>query len=105
LEKRKVALLGITFKGDTDDIRGSLALRVKRILEKRGCKVHMHDPFLFPNKTLKEALRKTDIVIFSANHSAYRNLKTKSLRKLIGKRALLCDPGNILGENKVFFWI
>jgi UDPglucose 6-dehydrogenase len=44
LKGRRVAVLGLTFKPDTDDIRNSPSLTVVRLLLQQGCKVAVLDP-------------------------------------------------------------
>jgi len=44
LEGRKVAVLGATFKPDTDDIRSSPALSIASALVERGARVTISDP-------------------------------------------------------------
>ena len=44
LEGRTIAVLGLAFKPNTDDTRGSPALAVIRSLLARGASVHAHDP-------------------------------------------------------------
>ncbi len=44
LEGRTIAVLGLTFKSDTDDLRESPALRMVELLIYEGCTVRAHDP-------------------------------------------------------------
>jgi UDPglucose 6-dehydrogenase len=44
LSGRRIALLGLTFKAGTDDVRESPALRVARELTRHGARVVAHDP-------------------------------------------------------------
>ena len=57
LRDKKIAVLGLTFKRDTDDPRDSLSLKLIRLLERELCQVARHDPFL-PDQSdpLEEAL-------------------------------------------------
>lgn len=43
---RRVAVLGLAFKPETDDIRESPGLRIARLLLKRGAEVVVHDPMV-----------------------------------------------------------
>lgn len=44
LKGRRVALLGLTFKAGTDDLRESRSLEIARLLAARGARLTLHDP-------------------------------------------------------------
>ena len=44
LKGKKLAVLGLAFKGGTDDIRESPAVEIVRSLHKEGCEIHAFDP-------------------------------------------------------------
>ena len=44
LRDRKVAVLGLTFKRDSDDLRDSLSFKLVRLLERELAHVARHDP-------------------------------------------------------------
>ena len=46
LRERKVAVLGLAFKGDTDDERDSLSHKLIRLLERELADVAVHDPLV-----------------------------------------------------------
>ena len=46
LRERKVAVLGLAFKRDTDDERDSLAHKLVRLLERELADVAVHDPMV-----------------------------------------------------------
>jgi UDP-N-acetyl-D-mannosaminuronic acid dehydrogenase len=78
LRGRRVAILGMTFKGDNDDVRDSLSFKLKKILEVQGADVVVHDPFLnaeaYPNLKfieLEEAAA-ADAVLIGAPHTVYK---------------------------------
>ncbi len=57
LVDRKVAVLGLAFKADTDDERDSLAHKLVRLLERELADVAVHDPLVpTPTAPLEEAL-------------------------------------------------
>jgi len=49
---KKVAILGISFKEGTDDVRFSPKLKLAKLLNNAGIKVKIHDPYVF--KSIKE---------------------------------------------------
>ena len=72
LASRKVAVLGLTFKRDTDDERDSLSPKLIRLLERELADVAVCDPHAStPTQSLKDAVRDADVVIVATNHSEF----------------------------------
>ena len=72
LRERKVAVLGLAFKGDTDDERDSLSHKLIRLLERELADVAVHDPVVAtPTTDLESAIEGADVVVVATNHSAY----------------------------------
>lgn len=46
----KIAVLGLTYKGNTDDVRESPAMEIVRLLSKEGYVLSMHDPHVRQEK-------------------------------------------------------
>src|SRR5205085_1741120 len=64
LASRKIAVLGLTFKRDTDDERDSLSHKLIRLLERELADVEVSDPHApTPTSPLSEAVRDADVVI------------------------------------------
>lgn len=102
LEGAKVVLLGLSFKRNIDDPRDSLAYKAKKILQRLGAKVVVHDPYL-AQSNLEDALADADAVLIAMNHDYY---KTANLVRLLGKTKPSCvvaDIWNMLGTGKVVF--
>jgi UDP-N-acetyl-D-mannosaminuronic acid dehydrogenase len=98
LRDRKVAVLGLTFKRDTDDPRDSLSYKLIRLLERELAHVSRHDPFLpAESEPLDSALAGADAVVIATNHSTYENLLPQ-----LPRTALLVDPWNVTGSAQVF---
>jgi UDP-N-acetyl-D-mannosaminuronic acid dehydrogenase len=78
-----VGILGMAFKGDSDDPRSSLSYKLRRILRFRAQEVLCADPHMFEDPSFvsqEELLEKCDVVVIGAPHSAYKNLEiTKPL--------------------------
>jgi len=76
ISNKSVAILGMAFKGESDDIRDSLSYKLKKLLEVEAKEVLCTDPFV-PDSTLiplDEAVRKADIIVLGAPHSAYHDV-------------------------------
>ncbi|MHB8718929.1 MAG: nucleotide sugar dehydrogenase [Candidatus Dormibacteria bacterium] len=78
LSDMTVGILGMSFKGDCDDIRSSLAYKLKRILNVKAKKVLTADPHVCVDPQLvpeAQLLAEADLVIIGAPHSRYRDLE------------------------------
>jgi UDP-N-acetyl-D-mannosaminuronic acid dehydrogenase len=106
LASRKVAVLGLTFKRDTDDERDSLSPKLIRLLERELADVAVCDPHAHsPTQPLEQAVQDADAVIVATNHSEFEG---PGVRSEIVSRAtpdcLLVDPWNALGTGQVFLF-
>ena len=106
LSSRKVAVLGLTFKRNTDDERDSLSTKLIRLLERELADVAVCDPHArTPTQSLAEAVQDADVVIVATNHSEFEG--PAALRRDRGRAAedcLLVDPWNALGTGQVFLY-
>ena len=73
LRDRRVAVLGLTFKRDSDDVRDSLSYKLVRLLERELAHVTRHDPHVpAESEPLEAALEGADAVVVATNHSELR---------------------------------
>jgi UDP-N-acetyl-D-mannosaminuronic acid dehydrogenase len=104
LANRKVAVLGLTFKRDTDDERDSLSHKLIRLLERELADVAVCDPHApSPTQPLADALDGAEVVIVATNHSEFQG--EPLLREILARASgdcLLVDPWNALGCAQVF---
>ena len=92
----KVAVLGLTFKRDSDDQRDSLSWKLIRLLERELAHVARHDPYV-QSEPLEAVLRDANAIIVATNHSEYDDLASR-----LPSDVLLVDPWNATGAGEVF---
>ena len=98
LRGRKVCVLGLTFKRDSDDARDSLAFKLIRLLERDLAHVSRHDPYLpEQSEPFEDALRDAEAVIVATNHSAFEGILAEA-----PKDAVVVDPWNVSDSGQVF---
>jgi UDP-N-acetyl-D-mannosaminuronic acid dehydrogenase len=93
LANMTVGILGMAFKGGSDDIRSSLSYKLKRILTFKAGQVLCTDPYVTTDVNLvalDEVLEKSDLLVIGAPHPEYKTLQT-------GKP--VADIWNILGNG------
>jgi UDP-N-acetyl-D-mannosaminuronic acid dehydrogenase len=85
LANKKVAILGMAFKGESDDIRDSLSYKLKKLMEVEAKEVLCTDPFVSQSGLvpLDEAVRKADIIILGAPHSVYHDLEIPTGKMIV----------------------
>jgi UDP-N-acetyl-D-mannosaminuronic acid dehydrogenase len=95
LANMKVGILGMAFKGDSDDIRSSLAFKLRKLLMFEAKEVLITDPFVSDIRLLPlaEVIEASDLLIIGAPHSAYRNVDFK------GK--IVVDIWGLIGESSL----
>ncbi len=79
LSNSTVGILGMAFKGESDDIRSSLAYKLKRALIFSGAEVLCHDPYVADDPELEDiekVLDQADVLIIGAPHRMYAELPT-----------------------------
>jgi UDP-N-acetyl-D-mannosaminuronic acid dehydrogenase len=77
LAGRTVGILGMAFKGDSDDPRSSLSYKLKKLASFRGATVLCTDPYV-PDQDLaplERVLQESDVLIIAAPHRQYRALE------------------------------
>jgi len=104
LSGKKVAVLGLAFKGGTDDERDSLAHKLVRLLERELADVAVHDPHVAtPTQSFEEAVADADAVVLATNHPEF--LGPEPLRRIADgakDSALVIDPWDCFGAAQVF---
>jgi UDP-N-acetyl-D-mannosaminuronic acid dehydrogenase len=74
-----VGILGMAFKGGSDDIRSSLSYKLKRLLAFKSGEVLCTDPYVRVDPhlvPLEDVLEKADLLVIGAPHPEYRGLVT-----------------------------
>jgi UDP-N-acetyl-D-mannosaminuronic acid dehydrogenase len=94
LATKRVGLLGMAFKADSDDPRESLSYKLRKVLEYEAAgvlctDVYIQDPSFYP---LAEVLDRADILIVAAPHREYRGLALPEGKPVV-------DIWNIYGKG------
>ncbi|BBE41925.1 nucleotide sugar dehydrogenase [Conexivisphaera calida] len=112
LRGRRVAVLGLAFRGDVADSRLSPTYDLVLELLRRGASVIVHDPLIAEDDSLRAmsvaltgdlgtALRGADVVVVATDHSAYRELDGDSIRSMSGGSPLVMDTRHVLRPDRM----
>ena len=105
-----IAVLGASFKPDTDDVRDSPALDVASRLHERGARVRVTDPIALSNaaadkpyltmvEDLDAALRDADLVFLATEWPQFVSLDPKEIAPLVRTRTVV-DGRNVLDRDE-----
>jgi len=105
LNDKKIAVLGLAFKPETDDMREAPSLEIIRSLLEQGVKVHAYDPVamseaakLLPEVEYAEdeyaAVKDADALVFITEWNQFRALDMSRIRDLM-KHPRIADLRNI----------
>jgi len=111
LKNKKITVLGLAFKPDTDDIRDSISIKLIHSLLKQGAVITVHDPKAIENtkiifkekisytRSLDDALRKGQCCVIMTPWKEYYKINETHLQ-LMEKR-IIVDTRRILNESKL----
>ncbi len=111
LEGKPIAVLGLAFKAETDDVRESPAISMVEKLVGEKAVVHVHDPKALANFRLLfgdglhyhedefEALRGVEAVVVMTEWNEYRNLDLLRARDAMAGNIIL-DTRNVMDADR-----
>jgi UDP-N-acetyl-D-mannosaminuronic acid dehydrogenase len=97
LTGKHIAVLGLAYKPDVDDLRESPAIDVAKLLVKDGAVVSAYEPFK-PDfivagvkmvHSLEEAVSQADLVVLLVGHSQFKSLDPKRMATITSTRLVL----------------
>lgn len=112
IKGKKIAVLGLSFKPDTDDMREAPSIDIINGLLEKGAVIKAFDPAaiekakeIFKDKIIyckntKEALNSSDVLIILTEWEHFKKLKPKEIKKLM-KSYNIFDGRNIFEPKKM----
>ncbi|RQD76927.1 MAG: nucleotide sugar dehydrogenase [Candidatus Syntrophonatronum acetioxidans] len=107
LSQPKVALLGMAYKGNVNDLRESPALKVAEILQENGLSLGIHDPHVEKEdlaaqgliwNSLPEAVEGAELLVVLTDHREYKLLDPEEIAPLVKNRVVL-DTRRVLDKT------
>ncbi|WP_080843965.1 nucleotide sugar dehydrogenase [Cytobacillus gottheilii] len=101
----KVAVLGLSFKADIDDMRESPSLDVLNHLAELNIKTVAYDPHIHEMKldnqtnNLSDAVTHSDLIVVLTAHSEFKELDPNELANMVRSKIIL-DTKNCLDRQK-----
>ncbi len=108
-KNQKIAVFGLAFKGDTDDIRESVSIEICRLLLNKNIKINAFDPQAMQNakRVLPDikycadpyiAAKNVDAILVLSEWKEFNSLDFVKLKKVVNKPNLF-DGRNFLNKN------
>jgi len=111
LKGKRLGVLGLAFKGGTDDVRESPAVAVVRSLLQEGCKIQAYDPAATDNArdvlgseciqyvgSALEAAKGTDALLVLTDWDEFRSIDLKRLHELL-RYPIVIDGRNLFSPE------
>ena len=103
-KQKTVAILGLSFKPDTDDTREAPSLKVIPILKAAGATVKTYDPQAKNNHSCLNpyaAAADADILIILVEWDEFRSLDLNRIKKLMSANPVFIDTRNLYNPETV----
>lgn len=101
----RVAVLGLSFKANIDDMRESPSIHVIEQLQEEGIDFTVYDPYIKENRVahqtqqLDEALENADLLLILTAHDAFKSLQPADYKEKV-RTKLVFDTKNCLDQQK-----
>lgn len=109
IRESTVAVIGLAYKKDIDDIRESAAKKIIEEIVKDGGDVKVYDPFVkfietecgeyFSEKSIEDALNGADCAIFVTDHTIIKNNNLNEIVKYM-RHQIIVDCRNMFDDTK-----
>jgi nucleotide sugar dehydrogenase len=111
IKRSRVAVLGVSYRPNVKEAKGSLVIDLMRLLKKRGAKVTVFDPLFsykelkdlgFPaERTLAKTVKGTDCLLIAVGHARFKRLSLTKIKVLMKKLAAIVDLSHVVSPSKV----
>jgi UDP-N-acetyl-D-mannosaminuronic acid dehydrogenase len=105
IDEPVITLLGLSYKGNIDDMRESPSHTIGTALEQKGYSLKRFDPYIRPgvlgNKgSAFEAVERSDCLVLLTDHSGFRDLDYEQIGRVMRTRLVL-DTRNMLNAGQM----
>lgn len=108
---KKLAVWGLSFKANTDDVRDSPAIEVIKLLLKKGAVIHAHDPVAERNATLilpsiryaptpYETVHNAEAIVVLTDWPQFKEVNWSTIKPLMA-RQIIFDFRNLFDRQSI----
>ncbi len=102
----KIAVLGVAYKGEVEDTRGSPAETITRELLRLGATVVVYDPYSHKSfgaeraGDVEETVKGSDCIVIATDHKVFKELDLKRMRSLMNSKAAIVDGKRVIDPEE-----
>jgi UDP-N-acetyl-D-mannosaminuronate dehydrogenase len=110
LARAKISVLGISYRPNIKEPRGSLTISLVKKLRKKNVYVHVFDPYFTfeeleelgypPIRTLLKAMEGVDCLLIMVGHDIFKRVDPRKFKFLARKPAAIVDMGHVINPAK-----
>ena len=104
--RARVLILGISYRPNVKEVKGSLVMDLIKILQNKGMTVRVYDPLFSyselvkmgcpAERTLMKSVKDMDCLLIAVGHEKFKQLNLKRLKMFMRKPAALVDLAHVL---------
>ena len=110
IKNKKISILGVTFKPNTDDMRESASLSIIPFLQKKGAKIRYYDPTgekkefaklknVSFSESMIESCKGADLIVINTEWDEFKTIDFKKIIK--SKKTKIYDMRNLYSHKKM----
>ena len=111
VDGKKISILGLSFKKNTDDIREAVSIKIVKNLLEQNAKIKVNDPMAIPNfkqifnekidycDSIEDCLKDSDCCVILTEWDNFKNIQPEMFVKLM-KNPIIIDARRIFDVNK-----
>jgi UDPglucose 6-dehydrogenase len=117
LKGKKISILGLAFKKDTDDVRESISIKLINELKQTGAKLSLHDPMAIENakkvlepiynegeieycKDILSCISNSECTVIMTDWDEYKNISSSMFKKYM-RKANVIDAKRVLNDKRL----
>lgn len=109
-KRSKVVVLGVSYKPNVKEVKGSLVINLVKLLQNRDVKVSVFDPFYSPEelkgmglpaeRNLTKTLEDADCLVIAVGHDKFKRLSLRKVSILMRKPPAVVDLAHIINPSR-----
>ena len=110
VKRSGVAVLGVSYRPNVKEAKGTLVTDLVRLLRRRGARVTVFDPYYsytelkelgFPaGRTLAKTVEGSDCLLIAVGHNKFRRLGLRRIQVLMKKPAAIVDLAHVINPQR-----
>ncbi|MDO5848660.1 MAG: nucleotide sugar dehydrogenase [Methanobrevibacter sp.] len=93
----KIAIFGLSYKGNTDDDRESPSYEIIAKLENLGYEITTYDPHINPDSNLNEAIKDSELIVILSDHDEFKELDYDLIKEEM-ENPIILDTKSIIQD-------